>query len=354
MSLVNRRAFLGMAGIAGLAMMGGCSGESNGSQSGEQKSQRGAESAQDASQSTEGSAASNSVAGTSLTVGTLATEDILPLWVAAAEGLNDAQNLDVNIITFQSATELISGISSGEVDLAMTDIMVTASIFASGTDVQMQWVTLGTEPSQGRFGIMAGPTSEINELSDLAGVPIGVGSNTILEYVMDKLLESAGVVEGDIVVEELQKLPVRYQAMASGDVAAAALPGTLLALGEANDCKLIADDTQGENLSQSVMIVRAELLSDANCTQAIEVLEDIWDEAAGLINANPEAYRTVLVENANLPEEISKTYPISTYPTVQLPSSTMVDPVLDWMEHKGYLTKTLAYDEATGTFSVKS
>ena len=351
MSLVNRRAFLGMAGIAGLALMGGCSGGSSASQSGEQKSQESA----DASQASQGAsqASGESAAGISLTVGTLATEDILPLWVAAAEGLNETQGLNVDIVTFQSATELISGISSGEVDLAMTDIMVTASIFASGTDVQMQWVTLGAEPSQGRFGIMAGPKSEINGLSDLAGVPIGVGSNTILEYVMDKLLEGAGVAESDILVEELQKLPVRYQAMASGEVAAAALPGTLLALGEANGCKLIADDTQGENLSQSVMIVRAELLSDANYTQAIETLEDVWDEAAGLINANPEAYRTVLVENANLPEEIAETYPISAYPTVQLPTSAMVDPVLEWMEHKGYLTKALAYDEATGTFSIK-
>lgn len=289
--------------------------------------------------------------GRTLTVGTLATEDILPLWVAQTEGLLQKHDLDVQIVPFQSATELISGVSSGEVDLAMTDIMVTASMVASGVDVQMQWVTLGVDASQGRFGIMAGPDSNIQKIEDLAGVPIGVGSNTILEYVMDKLLEGAGVPDDQIIVEELQKLPVRYQAMASGEVAAAALPGTLLALGEANGCKLIADDTQGQNLSQSVMIVQGELLSDKQAVRQIEALEDVWDEAAGLVNANPESYRAVLVANANLPEEIAETYPISTYPTVQLPTATMVEPVLEWMQKKGYLAKPLAYDEKTGTFS---
>lgn len=338
---VNRRTFLGTAGVAslmGLALLGGCSGGGASSSSSQN------------SQASQAQSQGGGV-GRTLAVGTLATEDILPLWVAKAEGMFADKGLNVEIVPFQAATELIAGVASGEVGLAMTDIMVTASMFASDVDVQMQWVTLGTDASQGRFGIMAGPNSTVEKLTDLAGVPIGVGSNTILEYVMDKLMESAGVSDDKIVVEELQKLPVRYQAMASGEVAAAALPGTLLALGEANGCKLIADDTKGENLSQSVMIVRGDLLSDDETVKQIEELEDVWDAAAKLVNENPEQYRTVLVESANLPAEIADTYPISTYPMVQLPTEAMVKPVLEWMEKKGYLTQPLTYDEKTGTFS---
>ena len=184
-------------------------------------------------------------------------------------------------------------------------------------------------------------------------VPIGVGSNTILEYVMDKLMEGAGIPDDQIVVEELQKLPVRYQAMMSGEVEAAALPGTLLALGEASNCKLVADDTKGDNLSQSVMVVRGEVLGNVATAQCLETLKGIWDDAAKMINDDPEAYREVLIENANLPVEIADTYPISTYPTVQLPTAAMVDPVLAWMDKKGYLTKPLTYDESTGVFSAK-
>lgn len=353
---VNRRTFIGaasMAGLTGLALLGGCAGSGGGSASAGASAASQSASAQGASQSTGAQASGAGTASNAkqLTIGTLATEDILPLWVAREQGMFGESAPSVEIVTFQSATELIAGVASGEVDLAMTDIMVTASMFASGVDVQMQWVTLGTEPGQGRFGIMVGPNGTAQKLTDLAGVPIGVGSNTILEYVMDKLMENAGVPDDQIKVEELQKLPVRYQAMASGEVAAAALPGTLLALGEANGCKLVADDTTGENLSQSVMIVRAELLSDPAVVEQIAQLEDVWDAAAKEVNANPEDYRTVLVDNANLPSEIADSYPISTYPLVQLPTAAMVDPVLDWMKGKGYLTRALTYDEKTGTFS---
>ena len=332
-----------IAVIAALAALSGCGGANGQNATGKQSS----------SSSPQTAPQSATADDSTITIGTLATEDLLPLWVAQAEGLFDGSDVNVEIVPFQSATELIAGVASGEVDLAMTDIMVTASMFASGIDVQMEWVTLGTSADQGRFGIMVSPNSTITQLTDLAGVPIGVGSNTILEYVMDRLMEQAGVPESDIVVEELQKLPVRYQAMASGEVAAAALPGTLLALGEHNGCKLIADDTQGDNISQSVMIARSDFASDGSHAAQIDVLKGIWDQAASLVNADPEKYRSVLIANANLPEAIADTYPISKYPTVQLPTSAMVDPVLDWMEHKGYLTQPLTYDEATGTFSVK-
>lgn len=332
---VTRRSFVaGAAGLA-LAALAGCS-------SGPAASGSGAAA----------SASAASSQKTLVTVGTLATEDILPLWVAQEQGWFDTFDLPVEIVQFQSATELIAGVGSGEADLAMTDIMVAASMFASGIDVQMEWVTLGAEPSQGRFGIMVGPDSDVQSLQQLAGVPIGVGSNTILEYVMDNLMQEAGVAADQVVVEELQKLPVRYQAMVSGEVAAAALPASLLALGEASGCRTIADDTTGENLSQSVMIARSDFLADPAGAEAVETLKKVWNEAVTGINEDSEAYRAVLVQNANLSEAVAETYPVSEYPVCQLPTAAMVDPVLQWMQQKGYLTQPLTYNAQTGEFAV--
>ncbi len=325
---LSRRSFVIGAAALGAAAFAGCS------------------SPQDAP-SSDGGASS---APSKVMVGTLATEDILPLWVAQQEDLA-ADKVEFEVVAFQSATELIAGISSGAVNVAMTDPMVSAGVFASGTGLELAWVTLGETAKQGRFGIMTGPNTGITSLSELAGVPVGVGSNTILEYVMDKLMECAGIPEDQVKVEELQKLPVRFQSMMSGDVKAAALPGALLALGEASGCVCLADDTEGDNISQSVMAVRSDFVSAESGAMALAALQDVWDGGAALVNRDPEKYRSLLVANANLPESVARTYPISEYPIAKKPTGAMVDPVLAWMMKKGYLTSPLSYDENTGKFS---
>lgn len=302
--------------------------------------------------SNSGSTTSSSSTGETakVTIGTLATEDILPMWVAEDEDLFAEAGIDASVQTFQSATELIAAVNAGEVDYAMTDPMVTASIYASGTDVQIEWVTLGTTAAQGRFGIMTADSS-VKSLKDLAGVEIGVGSNTILEYVMDRLMEDAGVSDDQIKVSELQKLPVRYQAMASGQVKAAALPASLLALGEAAGYTVVADDTQGDNISQSVMIARSEAVQGDSGEATLSALKSVWDKAAQEINAAPANYRSLLASKANLSDDLATSYKLSEYPTCQLPTQEQVDDVLSWMKRKGYLADGVTYDAATGTFS---
>ncbi|MBR2522791.1 MAG: ABC transporter substrate-binding protein [Coriobacteriales bacterium] len=284
-------------------------------------------------------------------IGTLATEDILPMWVAEERGLFEAAGIDAEIIVFQSATELIAAVSAGEVDYAMTDPMVAASLHASGAELKVEWITLGTDSSQGRFGIMTSDPS-IRTLADLKGKSIGVGSNTILEYVMDNLLEDAGISPDEVKVEELQKLPVRYESMASGTVAAAALPASLLALGESAGYNTIADDTQGDNISQSIMVARVDYLSEGNGAATEDALARVWNDAAKMINDNPEDFRELLVQKASLSDEVANSYPICTYPQAVLPTSAMIDPVLEWMHAKGYLEVNMSYNPQDGTFSI--
>jgi NitT/TauT family transport system substrate-binding protein len=340
-------ALLLVALLASAVLLTGCGGSSHPASSG---GDSGSGSERSSGPGDASGSASKPGTGRAIVIGSLATEDILPFWVAEAEDIFAEQGLDVSIETFQSAQELITAVVSGAVDMAMTDIMVAATLSASGTPVTMEWVCLGTSASQGRFGIMTSPESGITSLRELAGVPVGVGSCTIPEYVMDKLLEEAGLSDDQIVGEEIKKVPVRYEMMASNKVAAAALPGSLLALGEATGMVLLADDSSGTNLSQSVMIVREDLAETTSGIAMVENLARVWDTAVERINANPEQYRKLLVEKAQLPEPVRESYVISYYPTTERPRSSMVKPILDWMLKKEYLVHKLIYDHSTGSF----
>ncbi|NTU89000.1 MAG: ABC transporter substrate-binding protein [Actinobacteria bacterium] len=282
-------------------------------------------------------------------IGTMPVEDILPMWVAESDGIFEEIGINARVEVFQSAQELSVALAAGEVDFAMTDVQVATSLTTNGTPVTLEWVTLGATADQGRFGIMTSAASGYTELEDLAGVPVGVGSNTVPEYVFYKLMQAAGIPDDQIVGEEIKKLPVRYEMMTSNQVAAAALPASMLALGEATGSVLIADDTQGENISQSVMVVRSGFLETEEGVAALGAISEAWDSAVTSINSNPESYRALLIEKANLPQPVADSYPISTYPMAGKPTRDMVEPVLEWMHERGYLAVEVTYDPTEGT-----
>ena len=333
-STVTRRGFVAGIGAVGASLLAGCSGQPAGNTTGS------------AAGSTQVDAAGKAAA---VNIGTMVTEDFLPGWAAEAKGLFP-ENVKVAITTFQSAQELSTALTSGDIDMAMTDPQVSASLTAGGTEVQLRWITLGATPAQGRFGIQVGPDSAIASVEDLHGASIGVGSNTVPEYVMDKLLEAAGIGEGDFKKEEVKKMPVRFQMMTSGQTDAAALPASLLALGEAQGCKTIVDDTTGSNLSQSVMIARAEFAKGDGAEDAISAVQKGWDAGAKAINDDPESFRALLVEKAQLADPLKKSYPISEYPVDAKPTAAMIQPQLDWMLEKGYLKSPLTFNEDEGAF----
>ncbi len=303
----------------------------------------------------EQTAAEGDVEPAAVRIGTMPTEDLLPLWVAEEAGYFGELGLDAEITSFDSAQNLSAAITAGEVDLAMTDPLRAAKLFESGTDVVMEWITLGTTPAQGRFGVLAAPDSGITSLSDLLKSETGVGlaANTVPEYVFCKLCEEEGIDSDDIVTTEVASLPERYSLVEAKSIDAAALPNSLLVLGEVNGLDVIADDTTGENLSQSVMVSRAAYSSTEEGAAAIDLVRQAWDLAAQGINADPESFRSILVEKAGLNSAVADTYPISEYPTADAyPPADLIEPQLDWMLDKGYLDAALTYDD--GVFSKPS
>lgn len=279
-----------------------------------------------------------------ITVGTLPTEDFLPFWFAEDHAyLQNDKTGPVKLVQFQSAQELAAALSSGVVDMAMTDIPVAANLSKAGNPMRLAWVTLGASPTEGRFGIMVAKDSPITELAELKGKGIGVGSGTMLEYVMDKLLEEQGFTKDEIKVEELKVLPARLEAVLQNKVAAGIFPATLLEIGELSGARILADDTKGSNLSQSVMAVQEKLLQDPAAHDRVLALREVWAKAASEINADKEAGREVLLKKLNLPEPLKAKYPIQSYPAPEGPKAQEVQSVLDWMKERGYLDGSLEY-----------
>jgi NitT/TauT family transport system substrate-binding protein len=187
-------------------------------------------------------------------IGTLPTEDSLPLWVAERDGLFAKAGVDVTITVFASALERDAALTAGAIDAEMGDLIATAALREGGVPAKVVTVMLGATAKEGRFGIAVKPGSKVTGLMQLANVPVGTSSATIQEYVLDKLMAAAGVPAAQIKTVEIKKVPVRFEQLMSGGIAAAALPEPFLSLAEKSGAKVIADDTTGANISQTVLI----------------------------------------------------------------------------------------------------
>ena len=276
-------------------------------------------------------------------IGTLPTEDSLPLWVAERDGLFAKAGIDVSITVFQSAQERDAALTAGAIDGMMGDLIAAASLRVGGIPVKVVTVMLGATASEGRFGIAVEPSSTVTTLKQLANVPVGTSSATIQEYVLDKLMEAAGVPDSQIKKEEVKKVPVRFELLMSGKLKAAALPEPFLSLAEKTGAKIIADDTKGANISQTVLIFDQKFLDNATNAAGVSKLLGVWDTAVGSINATPDSFRALLVDKARLPVPLKDVYAVNTYPTAQLPAQADVQAVLDWMRGAGLLKTDVTY-----------
>lgn len=283
-------------------------------------------------------------------IGTLPTEDSLPLWVAQDRGYFAVEGVPkVDIVEFQSAQERDAAFASGAIDAYMGDIIAAANLQAAGKPNTIATVMLGADPSQGRFGIAVPPTSKVTALSQLTNVPIGTSSATIQEYVLDGLMSEAGVASDSVKVTEVPKVPVRFQLLMSGGLKAAALPEPFLSLAQQGGAKVVGDDTTAKaNLSQTVLVFSNAFLGKPGGTATRDAMLKAWDVAANDINKAPDAYRKTLVDKAKLPSSLAVTYKVNTYPSHQLPAETDVDAVLAWMKAKGYLKADVTYAQLTG------
>lgn len=284
---------------------------------------------------------------TPLNIGLLPVEDSLPFYVAADKGYFQQQGVTVNLQTYRSAVERDAALQAGAIDGYMGDIIAAAQLAQSGLDVKIISVVLGATPAQGRVAILSSPKSNITTVSQLKGVPIAISRNSLMDYVVDRLLRSQGFGTQDIATTLIAAIPERLQALMSGQVQAAALPDPVATLAQRQGAHLVIDDTHGENLSQTIVLMRADAI--ANKKEAIVRMLRAYNQAVQDINRDPNAYRSLLVDKGALPAELANSYQVEQYPLAAPPTPDMVNPVLEWMRGRGLIGSSITYDMLVDT-----
>ncbi len=270
-----------------------------------------------------------------LTLGILPAADSVVIENAAKQGLFKAEGMEVKTLPFKSALEVSAALKAGRLDGYFGDLMNVILNNASGACLEVIASTTHTTPLQRHFGLAVSPKikDKITSLKDLNKTDTAVSSGTIIAYLLQRMRESTALAQEALHEVEVKQIPVRLQMLLSGKIDTALLPEPLLTLLECKGGRVIWDD---RNLHEAlaVIAVKKNLLSP----EKLQGFRRALSKSVALIEADPETYRTFMVEKRLLPKAAAENYQMLRFSLFNtddqlppLPSDDEVLRVEQWM-----------------------
>jgi NitT/TauT family transport system substrate-binding protein len=278
--------------------------------------------------------------------------DVLPFFIAQDSGYFADEGIAVEFFPTNSALEREQLLAAGEVDGMLTDVIGPA-ITNAAAEPSVRIVAVARRAFDGAplFRLLAAPGSGLATPHDLAGVPIGISENSVIQYLAVRMLERAGVAEEEISFESIPAIPIRFSLMMEGQLKASILPDPLASAAIAAGAILVVDDTivVDEQLSQSVLSFSSAVLSEK--PEAVRAFLRAWTRAVEDLNANPDDFRQLLLDNTSVPDSVKDTYVIPSFPLGEITSESVWNDVNAWLVGRGIIDTPASYaDSVDPTF----
>jgi NitT/TauT family transport system substrate-binding protein len=284
---------------------------------------------------------------TNLKMGLLPILDILPFYVAEQKGYFEEEGINVEFVPVKSAQERDALMQAGEIDGMLNDLVSTGLFNRDEVQIKIVATVRRSYPESPQFRVLTAPDSGISSAQDLAGVPIGISQNTVIEYITDRMLEAEGLSPDQIEIVEVSAIPVRFEQLMAGQIQAATLPDPLAQGAVADGANLVVDDSQYAEYSQSVLSFSIEAVDSKPNT--INKFLSAWNRAVGDLNSNPNQYSDLLIEKARVPESIQGSYQMPPFPEGEVPSQAEWQDVVDWLLEKGLIDQPITYEDSVST-----
>ena len=287
-----------------------------------------------------------------LALALLPIPDVLPVYVAEEKGYFSELGITVEALSVGSAVERDQLLQAGRVDGMINEISGAANFNREKNTVKIISIARSPIGDSPLFRLLAAPGSKLKAVADLAGIPIGVSKNTLIEYITTRLLEAGGVPGLAIHYQSIPVLPERLQLLMSGQVQAVTLPDPLGASAIKGGAIEIVNDTALKSVSASVVTFTNDVLVKKSDT--VKKFMVAWDRACADLNSDPAAFQVLMLKKIRVPKNIKSDYLIPPMPRKEVPTKAQWDDVMAWMLDKNLLSTPLAYEgSVTSEFLAK-
>lgn len=228
-----------------------------------------------------------------LTIGYLPTYTAATAIVAAHDNDPSETGIELKLVPFQGAKELIAAVKSKQLDGTIMDTISTLHQ-ANTQSAILTGIIRRSAPGNPTFAIY-GPKG--SSIADLRGKEVGTGLDTLIEYAFDKMLLKNGIQPQEVNKVNIPNIIVRMRVFFDGSinfiVSATVFNNQVLEKGKA----IIYDDSEIEGIDAYLSFTPGKYDK-----MTFDSLRRIYDEAAKHLNDNPEKYRELLKSKIVVPE----------------------------------------------------
>ncbi len=276
-----------------------------------------------------------------LTIGLMPAYNSIPLVVAKAGRLFAAHGIDVTLVPFNGQLERETALQTGAIDGTISDLINAIQSWTHGFGSRV------TSATEGNFSLLSSPHSTLRSLSDWPSangprVRVGLLENSIVYYLTECMLRSAGADPARLELVPIVQLPARVEMLLADKVDAACLPEPLATLAASRGARILADaDALGT--APGVLLFTKKALVEKR--SKIIAFYRAYDAAVDAVNARPDSYRQSIVTECRFPPSVAGVIRIPRFQHAFLPPEQLVADVARWMVGKALSKNVPAYPE---------
>lgn len=272
-----------------------------------------------------------------LFIGVMPDVDSIPFVIAKHNGYFEQEGINVKIEQFKSAIDRDTALQTGNIDGVISDMLSVVFLNDNGFNVKI------TSKTDGSYKLIASKDSDISELVDVAGKSVGISSNTIIEYLTDRIMKDSNI---DIDVPKkvaIPKIPTRLEMLENGKIDMATLPEPLASVAIAKGGKVLSSSDKLE-INPGVMLFTKDTIKSK--PEEIKALYRAYNKAVEYLEKeNLDNYVDILIEEAGFPEIIKETLVLPDYVKATMPSEEEFTQVLDWLKSKDLTSSDYSFDK---------
>ena len=272
-----------------------------------------------------------------INIGIMPDVESIPFIIAEKNGYFKKEGVQVNLKHFKSAKDRDSALQGGKLDGVVTDVVAVAFAKEGGIDMKI------ISRTNGEIYLFAGKDSGIQSMSDLKGKSVGISSNTIMEYTLDKMLETAQMKGSDVQKTAIPQLPTRLEMLQGGKIDAAILPQPLSDLAIKNGAVKLSSTADLGGKAGAIAFTAQSLKDNPD---EIKAIFRAYNEAVEYLQKEPvDNYIDFVIESQGFPAEVKGSFVLPQYHQAVAPDEKVVADVTAWMTSKELIKGTYKYSD---------